>query len=306
MGSLSRNQISPGQLRFWLLLAMVGPLAHEAGVGYMAITLAAAAILPLNLLQRDGFSGMGKAMAWIQWIWVAVFLADTLPGAGLYWPGERSETVVPLALLALAGLPRGKKQSAGVACVLFWATSLMLAGLAALSVGAIEPDWLAPMLGPWDGGLTAVLLLPGIVSAAEPIRKGRNPLVMGIGILALTLAVLLQGTLGLPVAARVSAPLFELGRSVENGGMELLAAVSMTLSWYGFSSLVTETGVSFGLKCGIQEKKGRIITVIFAGILVIFGLKIPAAALSAGCLLLWIFVPLLRCKNNFKKIEKSS
>ena len=59
------------------LLAVTAPLAHCAGVGYVAVLLAAGAMLPLTVVSRDGLKRISKPEALVELVWLGLVLGSS-------------------------------------------------------------------------------------------------------------------------------------------------------------------------------------------------------------------------------------
>lgn len=301
---MSRNEITPRQLKLWLILAATAALLHAGGGGYLATALAAGAILPLCLLFGDGFCRMGKFASFLEWIWAVLILARLLPASGAYWPGQGAELVVPLVLLTMAALTGGKERSARVGSSLFWLAGLMMAAVGLAAVGNLETKWMAPEPGEWSAGLIVTLLLPALTSALLPEGEGKTGTVLWVGVIAVAAAAILQGTLSVSVALAAEAPLYELGRGLGNGGFEILVSVAATLGWYGFASFLFEVAAVFAEQWGTETRTGRILTWTAASALIAFGVTPDGRIATGGSLAMWILLPMLHPKNKLKKDEK--
>lgn len=300
---MSQNEIAPRQLWLWLYLAVSAPLAHFGGGGYMAAALAAGAMLPLSLLFGDGFNRMGRIISILEWAWLALTLAYLLPASGEYWPGTGSDKAVPLVLLALAAVSGGKVKSARAGSALFWLAAIMLVGIGLAAAGQTETAWMTPEPGEWNAGLIVTLLMPGLTAALLPEAKGKANAAVWVGVLAIGIAALLQGTLSIGVGLGAAAPMYELGRGL-GGGFEILASVAVTLGWYGMCSLLFAASEQFLRQCGMRGKPARILTLAVVTVLILFGVKISGKILTGGSLVMWILLPMLYSKNKSKKDEK--
>lgn len=303
---MSRTEIGSRRMGLWVVLGVAAMLCHYGGGGYFATVLAAGAILPLCLLFRDGFHRMGKVVSFLEWIWAMAVLGNFLPHAGSYWPGNASEIVVALALLAMAALAGGGEKAARAVNVLFWLWVLMIVPIALAAIGKIEPEWLAPVPGEWSAGLIVALLLPTLTSALVPEGSGKGKTVLTVAAIAVAAAAIMQGMLSPAVAGAVKAPLYELGRGLANGGYEILASVAATLGWYGFASLLFESAVKIAEQIGLNGKTGRIITFLPPSCWILMGLRLNGKAAIVGCLVGWILMPMLHQKIKSEKGEKSS
>lgn len=272
----------------------------------MAVALAAGAILPLSLLFGDGFTRMGRVSSFLEWIWITAVLTHLLPGSGAYWPGTGSKQAVPLVLLAMAALSGEKERSGRICCALFWMAAAMLAAISLAAVGKVETQWLAPEPGEWNAGLIITLLLPALTGALLPETKGKTGVTIAVGALAIGFAALLQGTLSTPVARSLTGPVYELGRSIGNGGFEILVSVAMTLGWYTLCAMLLQVAAVFAGQWGLKEGGARILASASSAVMLLFGLRIDGRILTGTSLVMWILMPMLFQKNKSKKGEKSA
>ena len=298
---MSQSETSSRRMGLWLLLGSAAPLIHYSGGGYMTAFLASAAILPLNLLFRDGFSRLGKAVSFLEWLWITLVLAAMLPAAATYWPGEKSKVVVPLVLLVLAAVSGEKQQTSRGVSTLFWLGFPLLAAILFLGTGSIRAEFLKPVCGVWPAELTAALLLPTVMGILQPIRRRKTVQVLGLGGLCIWAAVVFQGVLGAIPAMTVDSPYFELGKSMGKGNYEMIASVAATLGWYGFCTLLHQSGVQLGMRWGLRNRVAGILTAAAAGAWILLGLYPEGRILTAGCVLLWVLVPVLSSKNKNEK-----
>ena len=283
------------------ILAVSAPLAHYAGVGYMAVLLAAGAMLPLTVLAGDGLKRITKPEALLELVWTGVVLGTLIKVSGVNWPGSRSNIVVPLVILGLALASGNRERSIRSCATLFWV--ILIPGILVLGnlIGQVEPKWLTPEPGNWTAGLIVTLLYPAL-----------NGTVNGTGVktalittvFAAGTALLIQGGLGIGPAGTMDSPMYELGRCIGDGGFEIIISVLLTLGWYGFASMGMRAAEYFGERNGLTEAKSRTGVFAIAALIVISGIEIGEWVLVSGCLILWILIPLLHPKNKSKKHEK--
>ena len=283
------------------LLAVTAPLAHCAGVGYVAVLLAAGAMLPLTVVSRDGLKRISKPEALVELVWLGLVLGMLMKNSGANWPGSRSELVVPLTILLLAAISGESERSARCCATVFWIGVIPGILVTAALVGRMELTWLTPERKNWTGSLIAVLLYPSINGTEKGNRLKTAALT---AITAVGLALIIQGGLGIGPARGFQSPLYELGRCVGNGGFEIVISVVLTLSWYGFAAMGMRTAESFGRKLALSTGKSRISILAVAAMVIISGENLKEWIVISGCLILWILIPLLHQKNKSKKDEK--
>ncbi len=279
-------------------LAMLAPLAHYAGIGYMAVLLAAGAMIPLTILAGDGLKYITKKEAVLEFLWIGIILGTVMPEAGRNWPGSKSEIAVPVTLLALAVISGRREKSQRVCTALYWIALVPVIMIGAVVMGQLEMAWLKPEPREWSLGLIVVLLYPALQGINSRV-KGKTGI--AIALIALALAVAIQGGLGIKTE---DGTMYELGRCIGNGGFEIIISAILTLSWYGFAVVGMESAASFGEKLGISAIHSRIGVGILSGILIITGAKLEGWIAIAGCLVLWILLPIIPRKIKSKKDEK--
>lgn len=272
----------------WLILAAAGPAVHFAGCGYGAAILAVLATLPLSLLPRRKWSETGKAMAFVQWLWICVILAALMPHSANYWKG--GGIAVPVALLVLGALGQGKGREARSGNVLFWLAVPLVVLVLVMGTKKVEPEWLTPMPGEWTPELLITLLIPCLC-------EGDRKAALGIGLCTVTGAVLIQGCIGIPVAQMEAAPLYELGRTLGAGG-ELAVSVLMTIVWFSAGSWLLSRGTWFADQWGIKGRWSAWVTALIPIGLIGMGADITGWWLVGGCILMWVILPMLPLKNN--------
>lgn len=280
------------------LLAVMAPLAHNAGAGYMAVLLAAGAMLPLAALAGDGLKRISKPEAALEWIWLGVVMGTLMGVSGANWPGSRSEIVVPLTIIALAVITGSEEKSVRACCTLFWIMIVPVILILAVMTSKTDPDWLKPEPGTWTGGLIAALLLPALEGTG---RADDGKRALSVAVMAGFLAVIMQGGLGTEQASVADSPLYELGRCVGNGGFEIIVSVVLTLSWYGFAALGMRSAERFGAQIGLLGIQSRAGAGIIAALMVLAERQIEEWIIIGGSLILWVLIPILHPKKINRK-----
>ena len=273
----------------WLIPALSVPMAHFAGRGWLAVGVAALALLPLSLIPGIAYGKMGRMASFAEWLWICVVLATLLPAVSGYWPG--AGLAAPVALLILAVLGDDEKRTGRTGNVLFWLCVPLAAAIVWKSARQVEPEWLTPERGNWSWGLIVALLLPCL----NDRKRGKRSLATGI--IVFVGALLVQGCLGTQTEA---VPLRELGRSLGAAG-ELAVAVLMTLGWYVTGSWLLRRGIEFGKQWGIEGKWGKSSTCILAIILMYLGELIQGWWMVLGCVLMWRIVPIFASEKIIEK-----
>ena len=272
------------------LFAVAAPLAHFTGLGYMSVLLAAGAMLPLTVLAGDGLKRITKPEAVLELLWVGLIMGTLLRVSGTNWPGEKTDLVVPTAILLLAVISGDTKKSVRSCSTLFWIAAIPAVLAVIALAGKVEPDLLTPEPAKWTGVLIAALLYPSLNGVNKGVKIKTAILT---AVVAGILATIVQGGLGRAVSEKNVTPLYELGRCVGNGGFEIIVSVVLTLGWYGFASMGMRSAEAFGNMIGLSGIQSRIGAAILAGTVILFHIIIEDWILISGCLILWILIPIL-------------
>lgn len=281
------------QHSLWLLAAVAAPAAHFAGCGWLTAALAALTVLPLTMLPKR-WRSMSKSLAVPQMISIGLTLGTLLGNSAAYWPSD-NDLAVPLTLLVLAALTT--KAAAPRAGGLL-ALCMGLLALPVLFSGAakVEWSWLRPGITAWPWGLTLVLLL-----AALPGGK-RGRAAVRIGVVPILAAVLIQGTLALPVSVGMADALYQSARTL--GHMEIVTAVAMTLGWYAMGSWMLHSGYEIAENGGVGRRMATVLLLGTAvGALPIY-MQLCGPKLVVLNTVLWVLCPFLREITQSEKSEK--
>lgn len=222
-----------------------------------------------------------KWLEWMQLVGRGLLLGAFLHSASYFWPGEKAEYVVPLAILLFAeqAAERGEKTAARSVNILRYG---VLAVLGIVLFSAIpEIDWGNQEEAKPNFTLLPVLLLPMI---------GRRKLQAGQGI-AILCAVVVSGW----VIGNVTGPqgnLYELSRSISILGtaqrFESVTAVAMTIGYFGLGTFLLRSGEGKER----QKTNARLCSLI-AAVWYLTGIQIHGIILAGMMLLLWGLLPLL-------------
>lgn len=276
------------------LLAVSAPLAHYSGVGYMAVLLAAGAMLPLTVLAGDGLRRVSGPEAALELLWLGVAMGSLIGVSGANWPGEKADVVVPVILLILTAVTGNRERSLRSCSTLFWIIAVPGALVLTAMTGKLEPEWMKPEPGDWTGGLIAALLYPSL-NGTDKETDGKQSVM--IGLTAVALATLIQGGLGIAAGKMRRSPLYELGRCIGNGGFEIIVSVVLTISWYGFASMGMRAAESLGKRLRLTGTESRILVSFVAAVTVVSGGLKQEWLLITGCLTAWILIPILHPKK---------
>ena len=284
------------QHTLWLLAAVSAPLAHFSGCGWFSALVAAAAALPLILVPKH-WEGMPKALALVQLLWLGAVAGLLLKNSAAYWPSD-NDLAVPLVLLALAAAT-GEKSAPRIGAVLAFCAALLAAPVAVAGAAHLEPDWLKTTQTSWPAALSLVLLFPALPAAGEG-KKGRQSI--WIALLAVWLALLVQGTISAQVAAGVADPFYQTARTL--GYLEPVVAAGMTLGWYAMTSFVLDSGKQIAKSSGIGGRMAFVCLPGTAAAMVLIQWEPRAWLCAVFSAFLWVFLPFLNRKINLKKDEK--
>ena len=281
------------QRTLWLLAAMAAPLAHFSGTGWMATLLASAAILPLSLLPKS-WETTSKSMALVRILWLGAVAGILLRGSGAYWP-SKNEVVVPLTLLALAAVTNSSA-APRIGAVLALVMGLLAIPLAVSGAARIEPGWLKPFPGSWSWGLALTLLLPNLPAAKSGTVGGTAC----VGLVAVLLSALVQGTIGANVAAAVPDPFYQTARTL--GYLEPVAAAAVTLGWYAVAVYHLESAKIIAAESEMGRIWATVLVTGTAAAMVLFKVQPKTPFWSLFGLFLWVLCPFL---TKMKKVEKT-
>ena len=277
----------------WLLAALVAPLAHFTGSGWLTAALAACAVLPLSLLPKD-WSDMHKPLAIIQIGWLGAVAGSLLTASSAYWPSD-NHWAVPLTILALATWT-GTAAAPRIGAVLTLCMALLSIPTVLSAAAHIEFAWLTPGLGEWPWGLTLALLLPNLPAGKG---SGRKWILYG-GLLAAGFSALVQGTISANVAGEVNDPFYQTARTL--GYLEPVVASAVTLGWYAMTAYLLQSAKIIAIESGIEELWASVLVTGTATIFVLTKRQLHAPFWTVLTAFLWVLSPFLR---KIKKVEKT-
>lgn len=285
------------QHTLWLLAAASAPLAHFCGCGWFAALLAAAVVLPLNLLPKS-WEGMSGPLALLQLLWLGGVAGWLLQNSAAYWPSD-NDLVVPLTLLTLAAVTP-KSASPRIGAVLAFCVVLLALPVAISGAAHLESAWVRWSAAPWPAALSLVLLFPAL-PAAGAAKKGRQSIQMGL--LTILLALLVQGTISPRVAGAVDDPFYQTARTL--GYLEPVAAVGMTLGWYAMAAFLLKSAAMIAESGSIGNRTAYVLPTgtAIAALLLKWqpGIRLWAVLST----ILWVLIPFLTKIKKSKKHEKS-
>ena len=286
------------QHTLWLLAAASAPLAHYSGSGWFPALLAAAAVLPLALVPKS-WDEMPRPLALVEILWLGIVAGVLLKNSAAYWPSD-NDLAVPLILLALAAAtPKGSAPRIGA--VLAFCTGLLALPVAISGAARMELQWMGWTAAPWPYALGLVLLLPTLPAAGEGTRVRKS---LWMGLLAVALAFLVQGTISPQVAGGVPDPFYQTARSL--GYLEPVAAVGMTLGWYAVTIFLRNSASAIAEAGGIGSKAANALP-LGTALLVLLTKWQPVFPLYAVLsTFLWVLIPFLTKIKMSKKTEKKA
>lgn len=337
---MTRDEFSPRQLLALLATALSAPLAVVcsgtawrwvlaaaalAGCFYLYIVYAARS-LPRGL----GYAGMltraygrwlGRGIAGVYWLWLALSAARAGRLAELAFPETRAFPMIPLALLAVAALTASK--STASVCrfggVLYLFVTALLIFTLAFGAANVEPHNLLPAGKPSDLlGPLGVLLLPAVglflLDRMDGNRGKCGRWYLLTAGLAAALSLVCTGALSLPLAKRAANPFWLMSRSISAlGVMERFEALISALLSLGFCCLLTLLLLAGrkAFRCARPGAPSRAAAWATAGAAVILlwaAPVIPNSFYLFGDLIFWVLLPVLTLgivsRRNLKKLEK--
>ena len=309
---MQSRKLTAGQLGAWLAAALSAPLAQIAGgVPWQQTALLAAVCLSACWLLSRGSVKPGRLLCLVELLWIACVLGSAVRWMEGSWPSGQVYPAVPLVLLALGAVSasRGTEAAGRAGSVLSWLLALIFGAVALAGAGEVELENLRTGTASIDGRLISIFLVPAV---AVFLRGGRSavPLrsLLAVGLFAIAVSVLVMGALSAPVALAASVPLYEWvsGLSLLNTlqRFESVVAVGLTMGWFALTSiLLCSAGhLAEGAKTGTY-RYGVWICAALAGITVLSKGWISQEILAAGCILLWVAVPLWSAAMQKNKSE---
>lgn len=301
-----QRELTAQQMSVWLLAATSAPLSAASGAGWAAVALAGLAMLPLTCLSGRGWSGIGGATAVVEAIWLSLVAGLMLQNSAVFWPGSRSGWFVPLVLTMLITLtkPEAAPRAGAVVglCLAALYVPVLVGGAAQTKV-----EWLPAHPGSWTQTLLLALLLPSLWGLWREQTSGVGHTLTATAVLGILFAALVQGILSPAVAQAQPNAFYEASRTLRLGVLsriEPVAAVATTLGWYALGSLLHSTAVCLAKQGGICTCKAGLGSAMITGSAAIWRISIPGYLTVGVSLLLWVLVPFLAEKRNFKKSEK--
>lgn len=306
--TMPTDHIPPQRLWAWLLAAVSAPLAHYSGGGWLAVALAAGAMLPLSMMFRDGWSRMGPFAALAQFVWLTVVAGYLAQYSAEYWPSDKNVWVVPVTLLALGTLSAGAEKAPRAGSAVAWLVMLTALPILLAALSQIRVERLTPCRADWQAGLLVTLLIPALGSVWNRTGEGGFAARAGVGVLAVGLAALTQGVLSCFAAQSVQTPFFEMTKTLNlfGGRWEVLGAAAMTLGWYALCNFLIATASVFGATAGIPKKYCPCLAFLGSAAFVILRVQLNETVLTVFTLILWVLMPMLHEKIPSKKDEKSA
>lgn len=301
--------ITHKRLWAWLTVAMSAPLAHFSGGSWLGLLALEAACLGVCGLLPRGVQDVknSRIVCCVEVVWTAVLLSQLIPASAGYWPGEKSEIIIPTALLALGAYSCGKRPSR-VAGVLFGVLVIMYIPVVAAGVKDVELRWLVPKSMAVSVWLVPVLLLPAtgrFLTGADDGGKWN----FGILLFGVALWMLTTGVLSPAVEEQVQTPFRELSRSLTIGAasrFESLISVVVTLGWFALASYLIHCGAHFGEGLGVSKNLSSWLIALASFLMLLWDVRIKPEIAAGFAAFAWIILPVLWSKKTWKKREKSA
>ena len=281
------------QSNLWLLAAIAAPVAHFSGCGWLTVLVTAAAVLPLTLPGREW--RFSRTVALTQILWLGLVAGSLLPASAACWPSD-NDLAVPLTLLTLAALT-GATKAPRIGAVLAFAMGLLALPIAISGAVHLELRWLSPAPLTWSPMLALVLLLPAL--PGDRGEKGRG--VLGVGLISLLSAILIQGVLSADVAGRLHDPEYQTARTL--GYLEPVAAAALTLGWYALTTWLFSAAADIAQKSQMGQRLPYVLLWGTAATVVALKWQLPATLLTVLSAILWCLIPFFQ---KMKKVKNSA
>lgn len=304
---MSREEVHPKSVQAWLAVAMFAPLAHYSEGSWPLLLVLSLAAAGITGLFPNGIRCDHKILNLLEVVWILILSGQYMALSSAYWPGEKSDLVIPGVLLLLAAFAvSGRPDRTGA--VLLWLLILLLIpfGLAAGKDGELK--WVLPEKLQCSAWVVPVLLLPSAVRwcMAEGKVERINWIIYLPGLCTwCATAVVLSPKF----AAEQKLPFRELSRSLTIGAgsrFESLASVAITLGWFALAALFLKLASGCLEKLGVKKKAAPWVAVIPAIVLSWMKVQINPLIAAGITLILWVIAPILHCRKNSKKSEKSA
>lgn len=300
--------ISHKRLWAWLAVAMSAPLVHFSGGSWLALLVLGVICYGVAAVLPDKLEAVKKSriVCAAELIWIVLLLSQLMPLSAVYWPGSKSEIVIPAVLLAL-GAHSCNQRASRVAGVLFWVFIIMYVPVIIAGVKDLELAWLIPNSMGISLWMVPVMLLPCATKVLDGNQKGHGwypgILLFGLGMWAIT-----SGVLSPSVASGMGAPFRELSRSLTIGAasrFESLISVAVTLGWFCLGSLLIQCGSVYCEGIGIRSSIAPWLIAAASIGLYLAGVRLSPESGAILSIFLWSLLPWIAEKIS-KKSEKST
>lgn len=292
----------PDRQRNWALIgAWLVPVTYGAsGSSWLAAALAGAGVLVICGWLAKYAAAPGRWLRLLQDLWLCLLASELLNWCAGIWPSHENDFAAPLILLALAAYlsAKGMERIVRINCTLLLPVALLTGAVLLSAIPEIRWDYLRPEWQMPDANFITLLIVASLHNRGESERRGKSGILLWAA--AAAAAVVTVGTLSPAVSQSVTAPLYELSRSISLLGgaerFESLMAAGMTLGLFAALALTLEGG---------EEKKGSWIKAGIAGVLFLTGIRPDSRILGIGSIVLWIMIPVIcSMKKILKKDEK--
>ena len=310
---MQNHKVDPSSLWAWIFAGVSAPLAQGAGrsswltVLITGVVCGAACLWVLAAADKRCFhAGWYSA---VQTLWLALVTGVLARWSVMCWPTADGFPVVGLTLLVLAVFASwgGAQRASRCISALFWLLALLYAVILAAGTQDLNLRYMTPTAQPFSV-LPVVLFLLPVVAGFLPCTKRRKivPLV-GVSLFATVLSLWTIGTLSAKVTAQLKEPFYAFSRSLTLFGVaerfESVVSVALTMGYFSlFTFLLCAV---YHLTDRVFPGKGRtgvVAAAILALTLMMLVTKISEMILAAGCVLLWVLLPLALGRKT-KKLE---
>lgn len=286
---MNTNLVTKRQRNLWRMAAMAVPLARAAACCSWPAVLAMGSLTLLVGWWLAGYRAEQKPwLDILQGLWAAVIVSQMLYWCGDCWPSHRNGKAAALILLALSVWSAGKERqrAARVGCILLWPVGLLLGTILLPAIPEVRLSNLYPTWQMPDASLVTILLLTTLYAGTG--REASAGVCGGLLGVALITAVVTAGVLSPAVSSGSAAGLYELSRSISSQRLESVAAVGMTIGYFG--------GISYLLSIPEEAaNRGRMVLAYgaLAGLLYLLDIRVDSRLIAVGSILLWVMIPVI-------------
>ena len=237
------NNITPFQLRSWLLVAVVPAILGVVGRNGWPTVLLTACVSGAVCCCISTFCSdrLPKWLCNLELIWLTVFLGKIAQISTGCWESAKGMNFIPAFLLALAAWTanKGLHRSARVGVTLQWLVLpvlavVLLSGTVDVHLKWIRTEWEIP-----DGTLVAILLFPCAMVFVPLDGKRLRYSGFLLGVVAVVSTVLIQGILGSGISGNT---IYKFSKGITLFGIaerfEALISCALTIGMFAFMVLI--------------------------------------------------------------------